>query len=64
MKKAVKVDAYNNSRHSKILLGAIIPSPFKNSLFWFESTKKRSKEIIVELKFFLWARPKLGVTVF
>lgn len=35
-----EVDTCSNSKHSLVLPGFVIPSPFKNSLFWPEPTKK------------------------
>ncbi|XP_074039925.1 uncharacterized protein [Leptinotarsa decemlineata] len=33
-------DSRSNTKHSRVLPGVVIPSPFKNSLFWPEPTKK------------------------
>lgn len=42
--------AKNVDKHSRVLPGVIIPSPFKNSLFWPEPTKKvTSRKIRVKI---------------
>ncbi|XP_074029005.1 uncharacterized protein [Leptinotarsa decemlineata] len=39
-------DSRSNTKHSRVLPGVVIPSPFKNSLFWPEPTKKVIKRNI------------------